>query len=288
MQALILAGGEGTRLRPLTSTVPKPVVPLVDRPFIAYMLEWLGRHGVDDVILSCGFMADGVRGVLGDGERFGDPAALPRGAAAARHRRRAEVRRGAARRAVLHAQRRRAHRHRPDRPARAARAHRRPGDARADRGRGSVALRPRPPARGRLGEGVPREAGPRADRHQPDQRRRLHPRARRARRDGAGGHEHLDRARRVPGARRPRAVRLPVRTATGSTSAPPSATCRRPSTSSRATSTPRSDGGWARPGWRWPRAGGSTGAWSRRRWPARARVVAAEAIVGGRAVLGPA
>ncbi len=38
MQAVILVGGEGTRLRPLTSTVPKPVVPLVDRPFIAFML----------------------------------------------------------------------------------------------------------------------------------------------------------------------------------------------------------------------------------------------------------
>jgi mannose-1-phosphate guanylyltransferase len=71
MQALILAGGEGTRLRPLTSTMPKPVVPLVDRPFIAYMLEWLSRHGVDDVILSCGFMAEGVRRILGDGSRFG-------------------------------------------------------------------------------------------------------------------------------------------------------------------------------------------------------------------------
>src|SRR5689334_14877883 len=71
MQALILAGGEGTRLRPLTSTVPKPVVPLVDRPFVAYMLEWLRGHGVDDVILSCGFMADGVRRVLGDGEGLG-------------------------------------------------------------------------------------------------------------------------------------------------------------------------------------------------------------------------
>ena len=57
MQALILAGGEGTRLRPLTSTVPKPVVPLVDRPFIAFMLEWLRGHGVDDVIMSCGFLA---------------------------------------------------------------------------------------------------------------------------------------------------------------------------------------------------------------------------------------
>lgn len=71
MQALILAGGEGTRLRPLTSTMPKPVVPLVDRPFIAYMIEWLRGHGVDDVILACGFMADGVRAVLGDGSALG-------------------------------------------------------------------------------------------------------------------------------------------------------------------------------------------------------------------------
>jgi mannose-1-phosphate guanylyltransferase len=71
MQALILAGGEGTRLRPLTSTMPKPVVPLVGRPFISYMLEWLHSHGVDDVILSCGFMADAVRDVLGDGSDLG-------------------------------------------------------------------------------------------------------------------------------------------------------------------------------------------------------------------------
>jgi mannose-1-phosphate guanylyltransferase len=71
MQALILAGGEGTRLRPLTSTVPKPVVPLVDRPFIAFMLEWLRGHGVDDIVISCGFMATGVRNVLGDGAAYG-------------------------------------------------------------------------------------------------------------------------------------------------------------------------------------------------------------------------
>lgn len=71
MQALILAGGEGTRLRPLTSTIPKPVVPLVDRPFIAYMIEWLRAHGVDDVILACGFMAADVRSVIGDGASLG-------------------------------------------------------------------------------------------------------------------------------------------------------------------------------------------------------------------------
>src|SRR6187200_1723944 len=71
MQALILAGGEGTRLRPLTSTVPKPVVPLVDRPFIAFMLDWLRSHGVDDVVMSCGHLAEGVRNVLGDGASIG-------------------------------------------------------------------------------------------------------------------------------------------------------------------------------------------------------------------------
>ena len=71
MQAVILVGGQGTRLRPLTSTVPKPVVRLVDRPFIAFMLEWLRGHGIDDVIMSCGFLADGVRDVLGDGSQLG-------------------------------------------------------------------------------------------------------------------------------------------------------------------------------------------------------------------------
>jgi mannose-1-phosphate guanylyltransferase len=71
VQAVILAGGEGTRLRPLTSTMPKPVVPLVDRPLMVYMLEWLRGHGVDDVIMCCGFLATGVRDVLGDGSRLG-------------------------------------------------------------------------------------------------------------------------------------------------------------------------------------------------------------------------
>lgn len=71
MQALILVGGEGTRLRPLTAEVPKPVVTLVDRPFLAYMLEWLAGHGVDDVVLSCGFKADKVRAVLGHGGDYG-------------------------------------------------------------------------------------------------------------------------------------------------------------------------------------------------------------------------
>jgi mannose-1-phosphate guanylyltransferase len=64
MQALILAGGEGTRLRPLTYTVPKPVLPLAGRPHIAYVIDWLLRHGVDDVVVSCGFLAEGMRKTL--------------------------------------------------------------------------------------------------------------------------------------------------------------------------------------------------------------------------------
>ena len=66
MQALVLAGGEGTRLRPLTLTTPKPVMPLAGRPFLSFMLDWLARHGVDEVLLSCGYMSDEVARVLGD------------------------------------------------------------------------------------------------------------------------------------------------------------------------------------------------------------------------------
>jgi mannose-1-phosphate guanylyltransferase len=66
VQALVLAGGEGTRLRPLTLTTPKPVMPLAGRPFLSFMLDWVHSHGADEVILSCGFMSDAVKSVLGD------------------------------------------------------------------------------------------------------------------------------------------------------------------------------------------------------------------------------
>ena len=139
-QAVILVGGEGTRLRPLTSTVPKPVVPLVDRPFISFMLEWLREHGIDDVIMSCGFLADerAQRARRRIGPRH--PPALRRGARSARHGRRAEARRADARRALPDAQRRRAHRHRPD-------ARRSPSTSRPARGRRSRSCRSptRPP-----------------------------------------------------------------------------------------------------------------------------------------------
>ncbi len=72
MQAIVLVGGEGTRLRPLTNTTPKPALTLVDRPFLAYMIEWLAGHGVSEVMLACGFLPDVLREALaGEEERAG-------------------------------------------------------------------------------------------------------------------------------------------------------------------------------------------------------------------------
>jgi mannose-1-phosphate guanylyltransferase len=72
MQAIVLVGGEGTRLRPLTDTTPKPALTLVDRPFLAYMIEWLARHGVSEVVLACGFLPQVLREALaGEEERAG-------------------------------------------------------------------------------------------------------------------------------------------------------------------------------------------------------------------------
>jgi mannose-1-phosphate guanylyltransferase len=71
MQAIVLVGGEGSRLRPLTDSVPKPALTLVDRPFLAYMVEWLGSHGVTEAVLACGFLPDQLREALGEGEHAG-------------------------------------------------------------------------------------------------------------------------------------------------------------------------------------------------------------------------
>jgi mannose-1-phosphate guanylyltransferase len=72
MQAIVLVGGEGTRLRPLTENVPKPALTLVDRPFLAYMIEWLAAHGVTEVVLACGFLPDVLQAALsGEEERAG-------------------------------------------------------------------------------------------------------------------------------------------------------------------------------------------------------------------------
>jgi mannose-1-phosphate guanylyltransferase len=71
MQALILAGGKGTRLRPLTVYTPKPIVPVLNRPFLTYQLEILRRAGVKEIVLSLNYQPDKIEQILGDGSEFG-------------------------------------------------------------------------------------------------------------------------------------------------------------------------------------------------------------------------
>ncbi len=71
MQAVVLVGGEGTRLRPLTYAVPKPMAPLLGRPFIGWIIERLRAAGVDEVILSCCYLPEAIEAHFGDGRRFG-------------------------------------------------------------------------------------------------------------------------------------------------------------------------------------------------------------------------
>jgi mannose-1-phosphate guanylyltransferase len=70
-QAVVLVGGEGTRLRPVTSRLPKPILPLVGRPFVGYILENLARHGVERAVFSSGYLSDAIRRTIGDGDGYG-------------------------------------------------------------------------------------------------------------------------------------------------------------------------------------------------------------------------
>jgi mannose-1-phosphate guanylyltransferase len=70
-QALILAGGLGTRLRPATETVPKPLMPVGKRFFLHYLLRMLVENGVRDILLLVGHLAEKVTEAVGDGARYG-------------------------------------------------------------------------------------------------------------------------------------------------------------------------------------------------------------------------
>lgn len=71
MRAVILAGGQGQRLRPYTAVLPKPLMPLGDRPILERVVEQLRDHGFTELTFAVGYLAELIRAYFGDGERFG-------------------------------------------------------------------------------------------------------------------------------------------------------------------------------------------------------------------------
>lgn len=88
MQAIILAGGMGERLRPFTSDRPKPMVEILGIPLLGYQLQWLQSQGITDIIMACGYRHEVIQDYFGDGEKWGvriqyaiEPQPLGRGGA---------------------------------------------------------------------------------------------------------------------------------------------------------------------------------------------------------------
>src|SRR3954463_7301739 len=71
MRAVVMAGGEGTRLRPMTANQPKPLLPVVNRPIMEHVLRLLKRHGFHETVVTVHFLAALVRNYFGDGEELG-------------------------------------------------------------------------------------------------------------------------------------------------------------------------------------------------------------------------
>ncbi len=71
MKAVLMAGGEGTRLRPLTATQPKPMLPIANRPMAEHIINLLKKHGFSEIIITVAFMAESIRRYFGDGKEFG-------------------------------------------------------------------------------------------------------------------------------------------------------------------------------------------------------------------------
>jgi mannose-1-phosphate guanylyltransferase len=71
MKGMILAGGLSTRLYPLTLDLPKPLVPVLDRPVVGHVIEYLKKHGVDDIVINVHYFPEAVTAFVGNGSRFG-------------------------------------------------------------------------------------------------------------------------------------------------------------------------------------------------------------------------
>ena len=160
MKAVVLVGGEGTRLRPLTLSTPKQMLPIVGVPMLERVLAHLGAHGIDEAILSLGYLPDAFKEAYPDGHAAGisltyavedeplDTAGALRFAATY----------GGSRRHIRRRQRRRAHRPRPRLPDRLPSPERGGGHHCAPSGARPVGLRSGPDRRRRTGDRVCREA----------------------------------------------------------------------------------------------------------------------------------
>ena len=71
MKAMILAAGKGTRVRPLTHKMPKPMIPVLGKPVMEYLVEQLARHGFDQIMVNVSHLAHTIENYFGDGRRWG-------------------------------------------------------------------------------------------------------------------------------------------------------------------------------------------------------------------------
>ena len=227
MRAVVMAGGEGTRLRPMTANQPKPLLPVVNRPIMEHVLRLLKRHGFDETVVTVQYLAAHIRAYFGDGDELGHGPVLRDRTHAARHRRqRPQRRRSPARRAVPGHLRRRAHRLRPVGDGRLPPPPRRAGHGGAQARAQPARVRHRHHRGGRPDRPLPRKTHVGAGVLGHRQHRDLHhgargPRPRSSRARSSTGAPTSSRSCSPTG---PRST-AGSPTATGKTSAPPSPTC---------------------------------------------------------------
>ena len=71
MKAVIIAGGLGTRLRPLTNNTPKPMLPIGEKPILEHLINWTKKSGIKSVVLCVSYLKESIEDYFGDGEKFG-------------------------------------------------------------------------------------------------------------------------------------------------------------------------------------------------------------------------
>lgn len=71
MQAIIMAGGQGSRLKPLTNNIPKPLVPIIDKPVLNYIIKQLTKFGITDIAMTVGYKSEMIMNAFGNGSKFG-------------------------------------------------------------------------------------------------------------------------------------------------------------------------------------------------------------------------